>query len=256
VSAIDSHKVSLFDYTLELADDLLIIGHRLSEWCGHGPILEEDIALTNIALDNVGQAKTLLEIAGKLEGKGRSADDLAFLREATEFRNCLLAEQEKGDFADTVAGLLYFDAYFFLLLSELKNCSWKPLSEFSAKAVKETTYHLRHASQWVLRLGDGTGESHERMQKALDRLWGFVDELFTPTKAQTEIIQAGLIPDSSALRPKWDEMIQQVIEEATLSIPTDEYKRVGGREGLHSELLGHLLAEMQITARSYPNAEW
>ncbi len=252
-----TNETALYNYILQLADDKLVLGHRLSEWCGHGPVLEEDIALTNIALDMVGQATALLDLAGKVEGRGRSADDLAYFREAREFKNCLLVEEPRGDFAYTIAKLFIFNSFSYLLYSELKRSSFEPLAAIAEKSLKETLYHLRHSREWVLRLGDGTEESKNRIAEAFADLWIFTGELFKPSDDEALLIKTGVAPDPASLKCKWDELVSVVFKEATLNVPDGKhFMRDGGRRGLHSEHLGHMLAEMQILPRSYPDARW
>ena len=247
---------SLFEYVLRLGDDSLILGQRLSEWCGHGPILEEDIATTNIALDLIGQATTLLEYAAELEGKGRSADDIAFLRIDREYKNLLLVEQENGDFGKTIMRQFFFDAYRKLLFEKLVSSSDEHLAAIAEKSLKETKYHLKHSSEWVIRLGDGTEESHERIQDSLNELWRYTGELFFENEVDTELKASGVIPDFSDLKDNWDELVKGVLSEATLTIPDNNWQFDGGRVGKHSEHLGHLLSVMQYMQRAYPNMEW
>lgn len=246
----------LSDYLLRLADDRLILGHRLSEWCGHGPILEEDIALANIALDLVGQANLLLELAGKEEGQGRSADALAYFREAVEFRNALMMELPRGDFALTTTRQFLVSVFEGLHLERLQASKHPDLAGIAAKAFKETRYHARHSVDWMLKLGDGTTESHGRAQAALDELWRFTAELFESDEVERQLAADGIAVDRGALRAPWRAEVIRVLTAATLSVPDDGFMQRGGREGRHTEHLGHLLAEMQIVARSYPGAEW
>jgi ring-1,2-phenylacetyl-CoA epoxidase subunit PaaC len=247
---------TLFNYVLKLGDDSLILGHRLSEWCGHGPILEEDIAMTNIALDLVGQATTLLGYAGELEGKGRDADALAFLRFDREYRNLLLVEQPNGDFGMTMMRQFLFDAYRLPLLERLQKSKDATLAGIAEKSLKETKYHLKHSSEWVIRLGDGTDESHRRIQESVDTLWRYTDELFLEDDADQELVASGIIPAMSEIREEWTGNVKRVFEEATLTIPTNNWKHSGGRKGMHSEHLGYILAELQYMQRAYPNMQW
>jgi ring-1,2-phenylacetyl-CoA epoxidase subunit PaaC len=246
----------LFEYVLRIGDDALILGHRLSEWCGHGPILEEDIALTNISLDLIGQATSLLEYAGKLEDKGRSADDLAFLRFDKDYRNLLLVEQPNGDFGMSIMRQFLFDAYQVPLFEALSNSKDPHLSAIAEKSLKESKYHLKHSSEWVIRLGDGTEESKERIQTSLDELWRYTGELFWEDDVDQSLKAEGIIPEASELKTRWNKIVEDVLNEATLEIPQTEWQFDGGRRGLHSEHLGYILTELQFMQRAYPNMEW
>jgi ring-1,2-phenylacetyl-CoA epoxidase subunit PaaC len=246
----------LFEYVLKLGDDSLILGHRLSEWCGHGPILEEDIALTNIALDLIGQTNVLLAFAGELEGKGRDADKLAFLRFDRDYRNALLVEQPNGDFGMTMMRQFLFDAYRVPLFERLSTSQNKHLAAIAEKSLKETKYHLRHSSEWVIRLGDGTDESHHRMQESLNTLWRYTDELFLSDDSEEVLVAAGIVPKLAEVRLEWQEQVTRVLDEATLVIPSNKWQYSGGRKGLHSEHLGYILAELQYMQRAYPNMSW
>lgn len=247
---------NLFEYVLRLGDDSLILGHRLSEWCGHGPILEEDIAMTNIALDLVGQANSLLEYAGQLEGKGRSGDDLAFLRFDKDYKNLLLVEQPNGDFGFTIMRQFLFDAYRRLLFERLLDSNDEQIAAIAEKSIKETKYHLKHSSEWVIRLGDGTEESHNRIQESLDTLWRYTDELFYSDEVDSALVSQGVIPEMGDLRVEWEKYVNEIFEEATLKIPENNWQFDGGRKGLHSEHLGYILAELQFMQRAYPGLEW
>ena len=247
---------ALYDYILKLGDDSLILGHRLSEWCGHGPVLEEDIAMTNIALDLVGQATTLLNYAGELEGKGRDADALAFLRFDREYRNLLLVEQPNGDFGMTMMRQFLFDAYRLPLYERLQNSTDANLAAIAEKSLKETKYHLKHSSEWVIRLGDGTEESHRRVQEALDTLWRYTDELFHEDEDEIKLASSGVVPAISEIRDEWKANVDRIFDEATLTIPSNNWKHSGGRKGMHSEHLGYILAELQYMQRAYPNMQW
>ena len=250
---------ALFEYLLRLGDDRLVLGHRLSEWCGHGPILEEDIAVANVALDLLGQATMFLRLAGETEGKGRDEDALAYFREVVEFRNCQLVELPKGDFAYTIARQFLFDVYAVVLLDALSSSANADVAAIAAKSLKEAKYHVRHSGEWMLKLGDGTDESHRRVQTALDELWRFTAELFAADDVDRAMLDAGVAPDLAALRPRWESLVRDVLERATLTAPREVPRTVnarGGRVGAHTEFLGHLLAEMQIVARSHPGATW
>ena len=243
-------------YALRLGDDPLVLAQRLSAWSSRAHDLEEDIALTNIGLDLLGQARSLLTYAGETEGKGRTEDDLAFLREEREFTNCQLVEQPNGDFAQTIARQLYFSTWQLALWEALLSSADETIAAIAGKAVKEADYHRDHAVQWTLRLGDGTEESHRRMQAGLDRLWPFVAELFESDEVEQSLVAAGVAADASALRPDWDAFVDGVIAEATLTRPSDPWTATGGRRGMHTESLGYLLAEMQHLHRSHPGATW
>lgn len=245
-----------FEYLLRLADDRLVLGHRLSEWCGHAPILEEDIALANISLDLIGEANLLLQLAGEAEGAGRDPDALAYFREAIEFRNAQIMELPKGDFALTIARQLLTSLHSALLCERLQTSTHAGLAGVAAKAYKEARYHVRHSAEWMRKLGGGTEESHARVQTALDDLWRYTGELFESDAVEQRLVQSGVAADSSALREPWRSQIATVLEEATLTMPADGFMMTGGRTGRHTEHLGHLLAEMQIVARSFPGAEW
>jgi len=249
-------NTDLFEYVLRMGDDSLILGHRISEWCGHGPILEEDIALTNIALDLIGQATNLLDYAGIIEGKGRDGDALAFLRYERDYKNLLLVEQDNGDFGKTILRQFFFDAYRKLLFERLLKSSDIQLAAIADKSLKETKYHLKHSSEWVIRLGDGTDESHSRIQESLDALWKYTNELFYTDEVDQNLLKAGIIPSMEGIEEAWYENVTSVLEEATLTIPTNNWKQSGGRIGKHTEHLGLLLAEMQYMQRAYPNMKW
>lgn len=250
---------ALFEYLLRLGDDRLVLGHRLSEWCGHGPVLEEDIAVSNVALDLLGQAAMFLRLAGDVEGKGRNEDALAYHREAVEFRNCQLVELPKGDFAFTTARQFLFDVYAVVLLDALTRSTNADVAAIAAKSLKEAKYHVRHSGEWMLKLGDGTDESHRRVQRALDELWRFTPELFAADEVDRAMEDIGVAPDLTSLERGWQSMVREVLGRATLTTPNDAppVSRVrSGRRGAHTEFLGHMLAEMQIVARSHPGATW
>lgn len=250
--ALDPH----FAYLLRLGDDNLVLAQRLSEWISRGPDLEEDIALGNIGLDHLGVARNLLTHAGEVEGKGRSEDDLAMNRTEREFLNLILCEQPNGDFAHTMARQLFFDAFQVPLWEALTASSDSHLAGIAAKAKKEADYHLRHSSTWVIRLGDGTEESHRRMQGAVDRLWRFTGEPFAGDEVDEAVASAGIGLEPGGLRPAWEKVVERVLGEAGLERPVDQYQRMGGRVGFHGEALGHMLGEMQWMARTYPGATW
>ena len=244
------------EYLLRLGDDRLVLGHRLSEWCGHAPILEEDIALANIALDLIGQATLLLGLAAKLEGERRDADALAYFRDAIEYRNALLLELPKGDFAVTIVRQLFFSVFAALQSEALQRSTNQDLAGIAAKALKETRYHVRHSAEWVLKLGDGTDESHTRTQRAVDDLWRFTGELFLSDDVDHAAAAEGFGIDPSTLESAWRSQVLDVLQRATLTVPETPYMQRGGRQGRHTEHLGHMLAEMQIVARSFPGATW
>ncbi len=247
---------ALFQYTIRLADDLLILSHRLSEWCGHGPILEEDIALTNRALDHIGEARNLLTYAGQVEGKGRDEDALAYLRNERQYLNTKLVEQPNGDYAHTIVRSFLFDAYHLPLAEALTKSTDAQLAAIAAKAVKEAQYHVKHSSDWLVRFGDGTEESHRRAQKALDDLWTFTGDLFAQDEVQQQLVKAGIAPDLTPIKTAFDATVDKVLKEATLKRPVDGFMASGGRQGRHSEHLGYILADMQYLQRAYPGAEW
>ncbi|HVE80418.1 MAG TPA: 1,2-phenylacetyl-CoA epoxidase subunit PaaC [Gemmatimonadaceae bacterium] len=250
----DETRAAVFEALLRLGDDRLVLGHRLSEWCGHAPILEEDIALANIALDLIGQAALLLKLAGDVEGRGRSEDDLAYFREAIGFRNALLCELPKGDFAFTVMRQFLWGTYGVFHLERLQTSSHAELAGIAAKALKETRYHVRHCGEWVVKLGDGTDESRRRAQAALNELWRYTGELFLDDEIERDA--AAVVPGPAATEGRWRAQVDDVLRRATLTVPEAPYMQRGGRQGRHTEHLGHLLAEMQILARSYPGAQW
>jgi ring-1,2-phenylacetyl-CoA epoxidase subunit PaaC len=247
---------TLLTYTLRIADDSLILSQRLSELCGHGPAIEEDIALTNIALDLIGQANSLLEYAAQVQDEGKSADDLAFLRLERYYLNTLLVEQPNGNFADTIVRQWLFDSFRIPFYEALQHSKDMQLAAIAEKALKETRYHWKHASEWVIRLGDGTEESHYKAQEALNQLYRYTDELFFMDEVDSEMINAGIGIDLESLRPAYMERLKMVLEASTLSLPTNNWKMAGGRLGRHSEHMGHLLSEMQYMQRAYPGMEW
>jgi len=256
----NDHDNSLFEYLLRLADSPLILAQRLCEWVGKGPVLEEDIALTNVGLDLLGQARLWYGYAGEVEkridGKGRDEDQLAFRRDAWEFRNLLLAELPNGNYADTMARQFYFDHAHLLLLNALTGSRDERIAAIAAKAVKEVAYHAERSSDWVIRLGDGTDESHVKMQAAIDDLWMYTGEMFAADAVEVSLIDAGVAADVRALRAPWERTVEAVLAEATLTVPTGDFAQRGGKQGRHTEHLGHLLTEMQFLQRAYPDARW
>jgi ring-1,2-phenylacetyl-CoA epoxidase subunit PaaC len=244
-------------YLLNMADDMLILGHRMSEWSSHGPILEEDIAMSNIALDLVGQSRHLYDLACKEDAADRREDDYAYRRDEREFYNCLLAEQPNGNFADTMARQVLFSGFYYLLAQKLSTSPDADLAAFAAKSLKEVTYHLRHCSEWVVRLGDGTVESHQKMQKAVNNLWSYRHELFESDTDMQVLIAAGVVPDANDFRGEYEELLETLLQRATIDAPADEgWRATGGRIGIHTEHMGHLLAEMQYLVRAHPDARW
>jgi ring-1,2-phenylacetyl-CoA epoxidase subunit PaaC len=267
------------NYTLRLADEALIMGNRLGEWCGHGPILEQDIALTNTALDHLGRARSLYQYAaGQFNamppdqknkyftsialqslvatGERIDEDDLAFLRDGWDFKNVLLVEQPNGDWANTVARSFFYDAFNYLFFTELEKSNDETLSAIAEKSLKEVTYHLRWSSEWVIRLGDGTEESHARMQTAVNELWMYTGELFMMNETDKLMIQQGIGPDLALLKQPWQNRVSSVFEEATLVMPKSGWMQQGGKDGKHTEHLGYILAELQFMQRAYPGMEW
>ncbi|WP_018701317.1 1,2-phenylacetyl-CoA epoxidase subunit PaaC [Amorphus coralli] len=243
-------------YTLRLADNALVLGHRLSEWTGHAPMLEEDIALANVALDLIGQSRALYTYAGEAEGEGRDEDAFAYLRDAEGFRNVLLVEQPNGDFAVTIMRQFLYSAFMLPFWRKLMGSADERLAAIAAKAEKEAAYHLRHSAEWVIRLGDGTEESHERITDALADLWMFTGELFEMDDADRALVERGIAVDVSALRPEWERTVDEIFAEAGLTRPADVWMQTGGRGGRHSEHLGFLLADLQFLQRAYPGASW
>jgi ring-1,2-phenylacetyl-CoA epoxidase subunit PaaC len=254
------------DYSLHLADNALVLGHRNSEWAGHGPILEQDIALSNIALDLIGQARYLYQHAARLINEGKDSrrpeateDSLAYGRDGWDFRNCLLVELSGGDWAKTILRQFFFSVYQFYLYEKLQHSRDSELAAIAEKSHKEVVYHLRWSSEWVIRLGDGTTESHHRMEKALDQLWRFTGELFLPAEYERSLVAGGIAVDTEQIRSLWEEKVADVFEEAKLKGSTGkpaEWMQTGGKEGRHTEDLGYLLAEMQFLQRAYPGCEW
>ncbi|UWQ03059.1 phenylacetate-CoA oxygenase subunit PaaC [Aliiroseovarius crassostreae] len=247
----------LFQFLLRMGDNCLVLGHRVSEWCGHSPVLEEDIALANTALDMIGQTQLWLGLAGEVEGKGRSADDLAFLRDVWGFRNVLLVELPNGDFGQTLMRQFLYDAWSQVMLSKLQNSTDERIAAIAEKASKEVAYHVERSGDTVIGLGDGTEESHNRMQAALEYLWPYVGEMFAGDAVDDAMVAAGIAPDPASLRAEYDAKVQAVLSEATLSIPGSTYAHKGGRTGyMHTEHLGHMLCSMQWLQRAYPGASW
>ncbi len=245
-----------FQYVLRMGDNALILGQRMSEWCGHSPILEEDIAMANCALDHVGRARMLLTHAGELEQKGRTEDDLAFLRDEREFRNFLLCELPIGDYAFTMVRQYLLDTYHFHLFTELQSSSDSVLAAIAAKAIKETTYHARRSGDWIVKLGDGSKESYTRTQNALDEIWAYTSEFFVEDDIDEYACVKQIGPNVQSLRAAWEADVLEKIALAKLSVPKEVWPLGGGREGVHTESMGILLSEMQFLQRSYPGLNW
>ncbi len=262
---------NLVDYTLHLADSSLILGQRNSEWCGHGPVLEQDIAITNISLDLIGQARNFYQyaatlinnqsaakvspIGGDLEGAS-TEDSLAYLRKEREFKNCLLVEQANGDWAQTILRQFFFSQYQYLLFEQLQNSKDVQLAAIAEKSLKEVTYHLRWSSEWVIRLGDGTEESHNRMLKAIDELWRYTGEMFIAASYELHAVSEGIGVDVSKLKDEWLHKVKEIFSGATLIVPEKVFMQTGGKEGKHTEHLGYILTELQYMQRAYPGCEW
>ena len=269
----------LLDYTLRLADDALIIGHRVSEWCGHGPVLEQDIALTNTSLDHLGRARTLYQYAAEQfkglpaeekknvftsvaiqslveAGQNLEEDDLAYLRDGWDFRNLLLLEQPNIDWAYTIARSFFYDTFNYFFFQQLAGCKDESLAAAGEKSLKEVTYHLRWSSEWVVRLGDGTEESHKRIQQAVNELWAYTGELFIMNDTDKAMLEEGIGVDLEAIKPLWMERVSAIFEEATIDMPTGTWMQQGGKEGRHTEQLGYILAELQFMQRAYPGMAW
>ncbi len=249
-------KENLYKYILGIADNSLILGQRLGELCGHGPSLETDIACTNISLDLFGQVRSYYQYAAKIIGDGRSEDDIAMLRKEREYVNVLLVEQPNTDFAYTIGRQFLFDVYHFLFLKELQKSHDLTLSAIAIKSIKEVSYHQRFSSDWVKRLGDGTAESHQRMQDAIDSLWTYTDELFHQTEADKTIISEGIGVDVTVLKSVYYATVSKILNESTLKVPESKWFQKGGKEGIHTEHLGYLLSDLQYMQRTYPNMEW
>ncbi len=247
---------SLALYALRRADDALILGHRLSEWCGHGPMLEEDMALANIGLDLIGQARSLYQYAAELRADGSDEDSLAYLRDAPAYRNLLLAELPNGDFARTIIRQFFYSAFADPYWRAMTRSADPTLAAIAAKSEKETAYHLRHTAEWVIRLGDGTAESAKRAREAVDDLWPYTGEMFEADAAERGLVESGIAVNPDTLRPIFDRKVAEILAEATLAVPKAGWMQSGGRTGRHSEHLGHLLSEMQFLQRSYPGATW
>jgi ring-1,2-phenylacetyl-CoA epoxidase subunit PaaC len=256
VASIQVSETPLVLYTLRRADDALILGHWLSEWCGHAPMLEEDMALANMGLDLLGQARELYSYAAKVEGKGNDEDKFAYLRDIRQYRNLLLVEQPNGDFARTMVRQFFYAAFADLYWRAMMKSSDATLAAIAAKSEKEMAYHLRHSSEWIIRLGDGTEESHARAQTAIDDLWAFTGEMFSADEAERALVDAAIAADAADLRRPWLKTVAGIVAEATLALPNSNWMQQGGRSGRHSEHLGHLLSELQSMPRTFPGTTW
>jgi ring-1,2-phenylacetyl-CoA epoxidase subunit PaaC len=256
VASIQVSETPLVLYALRRADDALVLGHRLSEWCGHAPMMEEDMALANMGLDLLGQARELYSYAAKVEANGNDEDKFAYLRDVRQYRNLLLLEQPNGDFARTMTRQFFYAAFADLYWRAMMNSRDATLAAIAAKSEKESAYHVRHSSEWIIRLGDGTDESHRRAQTAVDDLWAYTGEMFEVDDSERGLIDAGIAVDPAALRPQWLETVSNVLREATLLQPKRDWMQQGGRSGHHSEHLGHLLSELQSMQRTFPGATW
>ncbi|QNA44871.1 1,2-phenylacetyl-CoA epoxidase subunit PaaC [Lacibacter sediminis] len=244
-------SASLIDYTLHLADTTLILSQRNSEWCGHGPILEQDIAITNISLDLLGQSRNFYQYAATIMNNGSTEDSLAYLRTEREFKNLLLVELESGDWGQSILRQFLYSQFQHLLFQQLQQTKDEQLAAIAAKAIKETTYHLRWSSEWVIRLGDGTDESHKRMLHAIDELWRYTGELFEAADYETAM---GI--DLASIKQTWTEKVTAVFDEAKLPVPENVFMQSGGKKGVHTEQLGYILTELQYLQRTYPGAKW
>ena len=247
---------AIVKYCLRLGDSSLILGQRMAEWCSNGPILEEDIAMSNISLDLFGQSRLMLSYAGEIEGKGRTENDLAFKRLEREYYNNLMSERPNGHFGDTVARNLFHFAYTYHLYKKLSTSKDDTIKAFAVKSLKEVTYHLRHSAEWIVRLGDGTEESHNKVQQSVNNLWEYTADLFAMNEVDEILIEQDIAIDLNEIKPLWDNTINEVLERATLNRPKDGYMQKGSLGGFHSEDLGHLLTEMQFLPRAYPNSKW
>ncbi len=250
------NKEQQFEYLLRIADNALIHGQRISEWCGHGPVLEEDIALSNTALDFIGQATNLLKYAAQLEGKGRDEDQIAFLRDAWDFRNLLIVELPNGDYAYTMTKQFFFSQFYELFLEKLTASTDEYLRGFAEKSIKEVRYHVQHSSAWIIRMGDGTDISKQRVQAAVDALWEYTPEFFMVDELDQLAAQSGFGVDLMSIKNQWYQRVRSVLDEATLQVPAEAWGQKGGKQGRHSEHLGYILAEMQYLQRAYPGAKW
>ena len=251
-----TEKENLIHFLYRLGDNSLILGQRLAEWCSNGPTLEEDVALTNISLDNFGQARIIFSHLAEIENAGKSEDDYAFKRNEREFYNALIVERPNGHFGDTIARSFLFDAFQFHFYKALTNSSNEFLAGFAAKSLKEVSYHLRHSGEWVVRLGDGTEESKEKIQKSIDDMWDYTGDMFETDDKIEVLVKNGIAPNYSEIKEDWTKTVEEILYRATLKKPEDQFMQEGSLEGRHSEFLGHLLADMQYLQRAYPDAKW
>lgn len=251
-----TNKAALYKYLLRLGDNALINGHRLSEWCSKGPILEEDLALTNIALDNIGCARAFLQYAGEVDGTGKSEDYLAYKRGERDFYNNLIYELPIGNFAYTIAKQLIIASFENLNFSKLSHSTDETIANIAIKTSKEVRYHLAHARDWCYRLGKGTATSHQKLQEAFDELWAYTDDLFEMTEDDLLLAQKGIITDLSEIKPEWMKSVAEILIDSNIAVPETEYMQTGSRKAIHTEYLGHILAEMQYLPRAYPDATW
>lgn len=247
---------ALYNYALRIGDNALILSQRLSEWCSNAPFIEEDLALTNFALDMIGRAQVTLRYAGELEGKGKTEDILAYRRSERQYYNNQIAEMPNGDFGYTMVRQLFISAFELYFFTELQQSKDATLAAIAAKTLKEVKYHLAHAEDWVIRLGDGTEESHAIVQEAVNKLWMYTGEMFEMDETDKLLLAEGIAVNLEGLRPMWKDHIRGVLNEATLKMPEDGYMQTGSRKGIHTEHLGHLLSEMQYLQRAYPDAQW
>lgn len=249
-------KTLVRDYAIRLGDDALVLGHRLSEWCGNGPFLEEDLALANVALDYLGRARMFFNYAAELAADGSTEDTYAYTRDCREFRNLLINELPRGDFAFTMARQYLVDEFSMAFMQALCDSNDPVLAGIAEKARKEARYHLRRSTDWMLRLGDGTPESHDRLQQAMNDIWGYTQEMFEVDALEERLIKAGIAVDAAALRQAWSSRVSETLAQATIEQPRDDWSVSGGRRGVHTESLGHMLAELQFLQRAYPAQQW
>ncbi len=249
-------KKNLIKYILQIADNSLILGQRLGELCGHGPNLETDIALTNISLDLLGQTRNYYQYIAKLQGEGKTEDDIAFMRSEREYLNVLLVEQPNNHFGYVMARQFYFDVFHLLLMKELQNSKDETLAAITKKGIKEVSYHLRFSSDWVKRLGDGTEVSHKKMQDGIDDLWRYTNELFLQTEADKAMVEIGIGVDVTKFKEEYYRQVSEILIEATLTVPDGKYFQKGGKQGIHTEHMGFIIAELQYMQRTYPNLKW